>query len=313
MKKVILLTGVFVFLLMLATLVYAAECDSSCNSADECGRKIAECKKIWEDVDKAKKPHEDSLKKMEADIAAFQARIAQIGREAGQKTLEIAKEEQTLGDLETIVEARIRQFYMRGFTNAPLLILFGGSDIGSTLRALNYQNTITNRDKKIISDTVYTIVTLEDRKAALEDEKSQLDGLTADLNTRASGVRKLVDEASAYQKVLSSSIATLTSRQQSILAERLGSLNLPSSLGAGPLYCTDDRKLDPGFSPAFAFFTYGIPHRVGLNQYGAYGRAKAGQNYQDILRAYFDGVNFEGGRENVRIKVQGYGEMGLED
>ncbi len=313
MRKILSITFLFFLACIMATLVYAAECDSSCSSADECGRKIAECKKIWEDVESAKKPHEESLKKMEADIAAFQSRIAQIGKEAAQKALEIAKEEQALGDLETIVEARIRQFYMRGFTNAPLLILFGGNDIGSTIRALNYQSTITNRDKKNIADTVYAIVSLEDRKKTLEDEKSQLDMLTADLNSRAGATRKLVEEAASYQKVLSSSIASLTAAQQSILAERLGRLNLPSSLGAGPLYCTDDRKIDPGFGSGFAFFTYGIPHRVGLNQYGAYGRAKSGQGYQDILRAYFDNINFEGGRENVRIKVQGYGEMGLEE
>jgi len=88
-------------------------------------------------------------------------------------------------------------------------------------------------------------------------------------------------------------------------------LNLPTSLGAGPLFCTDDRKLDPGFRPAYAFFTFGIPHRVGMNQYGVLGRAQAGQNHEDILRAYFADFNFET-RPNINISVQGYGSMPLE-
>ncbi|MFH2118604.1 MAG: SpoIID/LytB domain-containing protein, partial [Candidatus Paceibacterota bacterium] len=67
-------------------------------------------------------------------------------------------------------------------------------------------------------------------------------------------------------------------------------------------YCTDDRNLDPGFGNAYAFYTFGIPHRVGMSQYGAYGRAQAGQSYDQILRAYF---NFDGyeDRGSVNIKV----------
>ncbi|MGI5828519.1 MAG: SpoIID/LytB domain-containing protein, partial [Patescibacteria group bacterium] len=76
-------------------------------------------------------------------------------------------------------------------------------------------------------------------------------------------------------------------------------------------YCTDDRKIDPGFSPAFAFFTFGIPHRVGMSQYGANGRANAGQNHEDILRAYFNNISFE--TKSARIKVEGFGEMDLEE
>jgi SpoIID/LytB domain protein len=123
---------------------------------------------------------------------------------------------------------------------------------------------------------------------------------------------KEITGAKAYQKQLEGEIAQLTAKQQQLLAQKLASLGLPSSLGAGPLHCTDDRSLDPGFRPAFAFFSYGIPHRVGLNQYGAFGRAKAGQSYQDILRAYFDDVSFEKRDAKMKIKVQGHGEMELD-
>ena len=50
-----------------------------------------------------------------------------------------------------------------------------------------------------------------------------------------------------------------------------------------------------------------------MNQYGALGRAKAGQNYHQILESYFAGVGFEKRDPNMRIKVQGYGEMALDD
>jgi peptidoglycan hydrolase-like amidase len=43
---------------------------------------------------------------------------------------------------------------------------------------------------------------------------------------------------------------------------------------------SSDIGKDPGFGNKFGFFTYGVPNRVGLNQYGAWGRAKAGQDVQ---------------------------------
>ncbi|KKU63141.1 MAG: SpoIID/LytB domain protein [Candidatus Amesbacteria bacterium GW2011_GWC1_47_15] len=47
---------------------------------------------------------------------------------------------------------------------------------------------------------------------------------------------------------------------------------------------------NPGFSPAFAMFSFGAPHFKGMSQYGAFGRAKNGQNYRQILEAYYGNV-----------------------
>ncbi|KKT47460.1 MAG: Amidase enhancer [Candidatus Gottesmanbacteria bacterium GW2011_GWA2_44_17] len=193
-----------------------------------------------------------------------------------------------------------------------MLTLLSSTNIGSALRTYAYQQAVTSEDKKVITQTAMLVKELEDKKKKLEKEKGTLIVWQEDLDKRAVSVRKLVGEATAYQTKLSGIIASLTAQQQSFLAAKLAGLNLPTSLGAGPLFCTDDRKLDPGFRPAFAFFTFGIPHRVGMNQYGALGRAQAGQQYRDILNAYFANFSIEK-REGMRIKVQGYGEMGLED
>lgn len=193
-----------------------------------------------------------------------------------------------------------------------MLTLLSSTDVASALRSYAYEQAVTNEDKKVITQTALLVKDLEDRKAKLEKENTALSLMKADLDARAVSVRKLVSEATAYQTKLSGIIASLTAQQQSFLAAKLAGLNLPTSLGAGPLFCTDDRKLDPGFRPAFAFFTFGIPHRVGLNQYGALGRAQAGKSYREILDAYYANFSIEK-REGVRIKVQGYGEMGLED
>jgi len=121
------------------------------------------------------------------------------------------------------------------------------------------------------------------------------------LDQQAEFFRTEVAKARTYQAQVSSKIAELTAKQQELLGQKLASLNLPSSLGAGPLYCVDDRKIDPGFSPAFAFYTFGIPHRVGMNQYGAYGRANAGQSYDQILHAYY---NFDGYEDKLGVTIK---------
>jgi len=299
-------------LLVFPSPLYAQSCDPTCGNPDECRDKIAKCQEAWSSMEKAKKPHADALKKMESDIQAFQTRIKGIEKELLKKAAAIAEGEKELEEVMMLAGVRIRQFYIRSSTSAPMLALLSSTNVGSALRSYAYQQAVTSEDKKVITQTALLVKDLEDRKKKLEKENATLSSLKDDLDKRAVSVRKLVGEATAYQTKLTSLIASLTAQQQSFLAAKLSGLNLPTSLGAGPLFCTDDRKLDPGFRPAFAFFTFGIPHRVGMNQYGVLGRAQQGKTYREILDAYFANFSIEK-REGIKIKVQGFGEMGLED
>ncbi len=292
---------------------YAQSCDGTCGDIDQCAQKIAKCQEEWNQMEKAKAPHVTALRKMESDIASFQNRIKSIEANLIVKAREIASAETELAGVMKLATRRIAALYRRTQSYNPLLPFLTSVNVGSVLRAFTYQQVVINEDKKIIAQTAVSIKDLEARKSQLERERTTLSSLKADLDTRAASVRKLVGEASAYQTKLSGIIASLSAKQQSFLAAKLSGLNLPSSLGAGPLYCTDDRKLNPGFSPAYAFFTFGIPHRVGMNQYGADGRAKAGQNYEQILMAYFANSSIETVDTGTRIKVQGYGEMSIEE
>src|SRR3990170_1122425 len=208
---------------------------------------------------------------------------------------------------------KVRELYKKysDFGNSSIFLLLT-SDLTTALRHFSYQKAIVENDRDTIVTVVLYIKDLEEKKKKLEGEKVRLAKVKEETDANAAFLAKEIGGAKKYQAALSSQIAKLSAKQRQLLAEKLGSLNLPSSLGAGPLFCTDDRKIDPGFSPAFAAFTYGIPHRVGLNQYGAYGRSKAGQNYKDILNAYYQSISFETRDSNMKIKVQGYGEKNLD-
>ncbi len=298
------LTIFLAFFVIGARPVFAAECDATnvaSMNLDALTRLGAKCNEALAQMEAAVKPHEDELRKMDAAIAAFLARIKVIEAESAKKAQEIAKGEKELeGSLE-LAAVRIRQFYIRNYLANPMYLFLSSTNIGSALRTIGYQQAAVTEDKKTITQIALTVKDLEDRKAALEKEKATLAALKADTDHRAESVRKLVGEANAYTSKLRSAIAAITAAQQQFLAAKLSGLGLPTSLGAGPLYCTDDRKLDPNFRPAYAFFTFGIPHRVGMNQYGAYGRANAGQTYDAILRAYF---SFDGYSDrSATIKV----------
>lgn len=284
--------------------VFAQTCDSSCSSTEECQQKIAKCQEAWNQMEVAKKPHVDALQKMEADIAAFLSRIKSIEGELAKKATEIATGEKELGSLLVVANRRIRSFYMRTSNTNLLATLLASKDIGATLRNYGYQQAVTNEDKRVITQTAVMVKELEDKKKKLEGERATLAAMKEDVDKRAVSVRKLVAEANAYEAKLTSTMASLSAKQQEFLGAKLAGLGIPlyAMSGGG---CSSDltNGKDPGsgFNGAFGFFTFGVPNRVGLNQYGAYGRAKAGQTYDQILHAYYD---FGGYKNNDDITIR---------
>jgi SpoIID/LytB domain protein len=157
----------------------------------------------------------------------------------------------------------------------------------------------------MIIKIVLYVKNLEDTKKQLEIEKLGLAKLKIEVDKQSQILAGQISQTR-------SQIAELTAKQQQLIASRIAGLNISRSAGS-PIQCVDDRNLNPGFGTGFAFYTYGIPHRVGLNQYGAKGRADAGQSYESILRAYYNFDSLEK-VDNVRIRVDGHsGDYSLED
>jgi SpoIID/LytB domain protein len=279
---------------------------------DEINKQINDLTKALDQSIKATQPLESQLNELENQLKQIKSRLLAIENDINFKKIKIDEGYKDLEKQEKILNKAINDYYIKSYYYSPILIFLSSKNASNLTQVLAYQKAATNQDKLIITNIALTIHELETKKTKLEEEQEKLTLAKADLDKQSEKLDKIVSGAKEYQAKLSTQIAQLTAKQQQLLAQKLGSLNLPTSLGAGPLYCTDDRNINPGFGQAFAFFTFGIPHRVGMNQYGAYGRAKQGQNHEEILRAYFDNINFET-RDNIKIKVQGYGEMDLED
>ncbi|KKU10265.1 MAG: SpoIID/LytB domain protein [Candidatus Woesebacteria bacterium GW2011_GWB1_45_5] len=113
-------------------------------------------------------------------------------------------------------------------------------------------------------------------------------------------------------------LSSLSSKQNELAALKAGGFSttvgdVPASLEPCSGKPGSSNFCDPGFRPAFAGFSYGAPHRKGMSQYGAYGRAKSGQSAEAILSAYYGGIQLKKDYPtNINISVSGYGTVDIE-
>ncbi len=274
-------------------------------------RQIDELNKARQLSVNATKPLEGQLDSLKRQLAQIQVSLDNLSFSIREKQKNLDIREDKLVLQQALLENRVKAYYIRSYLTDPLLVILSSIHAGDLFRELSYRQTVTKEDKQVITSITSEVVALLTEKEKLEKDKLKLAAFQEEVDKNADFLGGEIKKAKDYQAVLSSQIAQLSARQQAIIAQRQAGLNLPTSLGAGPLFCTDDRKIDPPFRPAFAFFTFGIPHRVGMNQYGALGRAQSGQSHEDILRAYFQDFSFEQ-KSNINITVSGYGSMPLE-
>ncbi len=261
----------------------------------------------------ATKPLEGQLEGLQRQLAQIQATLDNLSAniKAKQKDLDIREEKLALQ--QALLEKRVRAYYIRSFLTDPLLVILSAASSGDLFRELSYRQSVAREDKQIITSITSEVLNLLTEKDKLEKDKTRLASLQAEVDKNAQFLGGEIKKAKAYQADLTSKIVSLTARQQQILSQRLASLNISRSaatLGS----CLDDRNIDPGFSPRLAFFTYGVPNRIGMNQYGADGRGRAGQNVEQILNAYYS--NFELKKDydtGVNIKVSMFGTLNIED
>lgn len=243
---------------------------------------------------------------LESQLNGIKERVAFIEADLVRKKQEINNGYKNLTAKKIIFDKTVVKNYIEGYNNNWLSYFLSGSQASEIIQNLAYQKAKADQDKVIITNIALSITDLEEKKRNLEIEETKLAAIKVSLD-------KVVAEAKAYQSSLSGKIAALSKRQQEILNQRLASLNIPLSayagLGGG---CSSDltNGKDPGFSGGFGFFTYGVPNRVGLNQYGAKGRAEAGQGYEEILRAYYNADITNGYNTSINIHVTGNNEYG---
>ncbi len=310
MKKLRLLF--FSFLLSLSFLTVFVQ-KSYSDELDDINKQINDLSASLSMSIKATQPLESELNNLRDQITSIKNRVAEIEVDVSIKKKNIDQGYKNLAKQEDVLNRTIRDFYIRSYYDSPLVTILSAKNASEITHALAYQKAAADQDKAIITNIALSITDLETKKKNLESEESRLATLKATLDDQSAKLDKVVAGAKAYQSNLSGQIAVLSARQQQILSQRLASLNIPltayAGLGGG---CSSDltNGKDPGFSGGFGFFTYGVPNRVGLNQYGAKARAEAGQNAESILKSYYNADYTTGYNTGINIHVTGTNEYG---
>lgn len=258
----------------------------------------------------ATKPLEGQLGSLTRQLAQIQANIANLSAGIKQKQADLDAREDKLALQQALLEKRVKSYYIRSYLTDPLIVILSSIGAGDLFRELSYTQSITREDRQIIGSITAEVVDLLTQKDKLEKDKVKLASLQAEVDKNATFLGGEIKKAKAYQADLNKQIASLSQKQQDLIAAKLASLNIPRSAYTMQGGCTDDRGIDPGFSPRFAAFTYGVPNRVGLNQFGAKGRAEAGQSAQQILSAYYSADYSTGYNQGINIHVSGSNEYG---
>lgn len=286
---------------------------------------IEELQRQIDELGKLKKMSEDATAPLEKEVKTLDARIksAQSGIVTAQKNWEEAEKqisirEANLGTTYKLFSTRVAESYRRTQAYDPFILILASDDFVTMSNSLAYQQKARERDQAELKRLSTEISSLEADKKKHEETKKTLAGLQKKLDESAAFFKGEIEKARKYQQDLAGKIAALSAEQQRLLSERSGTAttsvgNAPSSKEpcsgppGSPTYC------DPGFSPGFAVFSFGAPHFNGLSQYGAYGRAKSGQNAEAILHAYYGGLEIKKDSSTATsITVQGYGTVDIE-
>ncbi|MGB9911509.1 MAG: SpoIID/LytB domain-containing protein [Microgenomates group bacterium] len=322
MKKKLRYFIIFFFLFSFSFLTFnfsfAATCNTAdCSSPEDCQQKIKECEEIINAYQPAQEKNKEQLVTLEKQINNLEKLIKNAEEQIKRLEKEILVRSEKLESQREIFNTRVRNYYIRSQYFSPFLIFLASENANVLTRELSYRLAVANEDKKLIIKIAGELAKLEEDKQNLAKNKNWLAKSKENLNKQFAFLKSEIEKVDQFLGEVKGKIAALSARQKALLSARAGTFtssvgevpvsSIPCSGPPGsPTYC------DPGPGNWFAAFSFGAwTHRKGLSQYGAKGRAEAGQNYKEILRAYY-------GREPVKkdiggtISVIGFGELDFE-
>lgn len=285
--------------------------------ATSCPTSDLDCQisEIQREID-ALKPAQDYNKKELADlrtqITSLSQRIDGLSDSLDEVGKNITLREEDLAYTREIFEEKANNHYrfIRLYDSlSPFLSAENASD---AFREIAFRQKAANEDILTMEKFGTDLVKLKSDKDSFEKNISNLNSLKAKVNERATFLASEVQKTESY-------LSTLSAKQTELAALKSGGFQI--SVGDTPATaepCSgppgSSTFCDPGFRGAFAFFSFGAPHRAGMSQYGAYGRAKDGQSAEQILAAYYQGATLTTGYPVPdTIGVTGYNRIPFED
>jgi SpoIID/LytB domain protein len=257
------------------------------------------------DLEKTITPLKTESTSLQSKISGAKVQISKTEAQVNALSLQLINKESDLEVQKVLLFERVHSYYINSRKFTPFLIFFASSEGTNILRQYSWYQSVISQDKSTIIKYANEINLLNKNKADLEVQKLKLASLKKTMESRFGFLSGEIKKAEDYK-------AQLTKKQQDLIAEKTAMFNT----SVGDVSSSEDpasrADYNPGFSPAFAGFSFGAPHRKGMSQYGAYGRSKSGQNYETILKAYYGNIKIEKVNTDGSIKTD-VGNLPFED
>jgi peptidoglycan hydrolase CwlO-like protein len=309
MKKIFYFLLTFLFL---TSILFAFGNNPKTTFASSCAATDYDCQlaEIQRELDALTPAHEANKKELEnlkSQLASLDKRITSISTQLNILSADIIQREEDLAFAKEIFEEKASNHYKFIRFYDPIAPFLFSEDASEAFRKLNFRQKAADEDRKTMEIYAEDLLKLKNDKESLEKNKTSLASVRKQVDDRAEFLGGEVEKVESY-------LATLSSKQQSILAAKSGAFiaSVGDSDLADDYYASIKGFNEAAPSGSFSVFSFGAyTHRKGMSQYGARGRANNGQNYNDILNVYYGKTSVDKDTSGT-ISVEGYGNLEFE-
>ncbi|MCH7541582.1 SpoIID/LytB domain-containing protein [Patescibacteria group bacterium] len=271
------------------------------------------------------------IEAIKADIASLSVGVYSTQEELDEADKKVADIRKDLADVEddlnnkrdelalviNIRDQQVRYLYKHP-GSSPLELFVGSDGFANFTQLFGLQKRVLGTSKDLIEIINEEVAVVQKTHDEVAKATADLEETAAQISSQLASLQGSLSYQTNQQSVLTGQLVEiennlkgLTSNQKQLIVAKLSKANKRQTVGdSAP---ASEPLPNPGFSPAYVWLTYGYPHRVGMNQYGAFGRAKVGkQGYKTILKAYYKGVSVAKYPVPSKIKVAGYGSISFE-
>lgn len=304
-------TKIFLFLssillLYSSTFVFAEEC-----SGTDYDCQINAIQREINALTPAQEKNKQDLAALNKQLTDLNFKITKLTTELKNLEKQIREREEDLAFTKEIFDEKARHHYTFLRLYDPITPFIFSDNASDAFREISFRQKAADSDRKTMENYATELLKLKTDKDTLEKSKKSLASLQAQVAEKQKFLAGEVAKVESY-------LSNLSAKQNELAALKAGGFSTTvGDVPASAEPCSGkpgaNNFCDPGFRPAFAAFSYGAPHRKGMSQYGAYGRAKSGQSVEDILHAYYGGIQIKKDYStSINITVQGYGTVDIE-
>src|SRR4030042_6196479 len=259
----------------------------------------------------AQQKNKEDLAALSKQVNDLNSRIVSLGKQLVSLEKQILGREEDLAFTKEIFDEKAKEHYTFLRLYDPITPFLFSDSASQAFQEITLRQRAADQDRKTMEQYASDLSALNSDKESLTKNKASLSSLQSQVSEKQKFLAGEVAKVDSYLNTLSAKQNELAAAKAGGFSTTVGDVPTPAEPCSGKPGASN--FCDPGFRPAFAAFSYGAPHRKGMSQYGAYGRAKSGQSAEDILHAYYGGIELKKDYStSININVQGYGAVNIE-